>query len=412
MKKTNHNGYIILFFLCIFSLSADARQITLQDVPKSCMEKINRLDDMIQSVFKLKKSSRKGYRVLVCAKKCDFPSVELKNNRMKITLIDGKDLLTSPANYRALVSGLLLSSGAGELSSNPECAVPAWICAGLKERCYSFRHTERFLKGMHCLPVVEAMLHAEKLPLFPAFLSLPEPHDEAGLWYGEFSRFLLEAAISRKLLPAYAAKLLQTQSYEEENEKLGKTLAAVFLKGQRAITLEIAEKVLWNDYHPEPAEFKIKKLDKLLSMQIPELDKDGKETQRQKTIPLADLHIHLAGRPDAAIQRRLAAESVEKFRLGCVKEENVPLYNIFIMLKTPAGNDAVKRSEMLNKQIDFLKKKLSLRREREKFLYSAEKEHVSVVRTYRRSLNLDSGTGTASEPQMRFLLETEKIYAD
>ena len=412
MKKTNHNRYIILFFLCIFSLPVDARQIMMQDIPADHREKIDRLDDMILSVFKLRKLSRKGARLTVCAKNCSTPSVELKNRRMKITLVSDKDLLRSPANYRALVSGLVLSTGALELNPHPEKAVPAWICAGLRERSYSFRHMERFLKGMHCLPVVEAMLHAGLFPEMSEFLSLPEQKNEAELWYRGFSRFLLETAISKKLLHPHALRLHQTQSYEDENEKLKKTLSAIFLKNQKKQTLDTVNKVLWNDYHPEPAEHKMKKLDKLLSWQIPELDKDGQETNKSKTFPLADLHIHLVKRPDAAIQRKQAAAAIEKFRSGCIKEENEPLRQIFVLLKTPADNDPEKRAEMLNKQIDLLRKKLLLRSRREKFLYSAERLHSSVVHTHQKLLNTDPGPGTASEQQKRFLLDTEKIYAD
>ena len=412
MKKTNHNRYILLFFLCIFSLSADARQIMMQDVPEIYKEKINKLDDMVLSVFKLKKRSRKGARVWVCVRKCPRPSVELKHKRMKITLVSEKKLLQSADNYRALVSGLVLSAGSLDLNGHPEKAVPSWICAGLKERSYSHRHAERFLKGRHCIPIVEAMLHAGIFPELSAFLSLPEQTKEAALWYGEFARFLLETAIDKKLLPGYAERLLQTQSYEEENKKLRETLSAMFLKSQKAQTLETANKVLWNDYHPEPAEYKLKKLDKLLNWQIPELDKDGRETSKMKTFPLANLHIHLEKRPDAAIQRKRAVSAVEKFRQGCVKEENMPLRRIFFMLKTPSDNDAEERAKMLNVQIDLLRKKLLQRSRREKYLYSAERSYTSVVRTYHRSLNLDPGFCAASEQQKRFLLDTEKIYAD
>ena len=412
MKKTNHNRYIILFFLCIFSLPVDARQIVMQGIPADCRKKIDRLDDMILSVFNLRKLSRRGAQLTVCAKKCSAPSVELKNRRMKITLVSGENLLQFSANYRALISGLVLSTGALELNPHPERAVSAWICAGLKERSYSFRHTERFLKGMHCMPVVEAMLHAGHFPEMSAFLSLPEQKDEAALWYREFSRFLLETAISKKLLNAYALRLHQTQSYEDENKKLQKILSAMFLKNQKEQALETADKVLWNDYHPEPAEYKLKKLDKLLTLQIPELDKNGKETNKTKSIPLAELHLHLVKRPDAAIRRRQAAAAIEKFRSGCVKDENEPLRKIFIMLKTPADDDAEKRAEMLNKQIDLLRKKLLQRSRREKFLYSAEQLHSSVVRTHQKVLNIDPGPGAASEQQKRFLLDTEKIYAD
>ena len=184
------------------------------------------------------------------------------------------------------------------------------------------------------------------------------------------------------------------------------------MKNQREQTLETINKILWNDYHPEPAEYKMKKLDKLLVWQIPELDKDGQETGKKKTVPLADLHIHLVKRPDAAIQRKLAAAAIEKFRYGCVKDENMPLHKIFIMLKTPADDDADERAQMLNKQIDILRKKLLQRSRKEKFLYSAEQAHSSAVRTHQKILKIDPGSGAASEQQMRFLLDTEKIYAD
>ena len=246
----------------------------------------------------------------------------------------------------------------------------------------------------------------------PHKLSLPEQKNEAAVWYREFSRFMLETAIHKKLLYDYAVRLQQTQSYEEENEKLQKTLSAVFLKNQQAQTLETVNKVLWNDYHPEPAEYKLKKLEKLLTRQIPELDKDGQETNKTKSFPLADLHIHLAKRPDAAMQRSLAASEIEKFRIGCVKEENMPLYRIVILLKTPADNEAEERAKMLNKQIDSLRKKLQKRSRIEKFLYSTEKFYSSVVRTYQKSLDLAPGSGAATEQQRRFLLDTEKIYAD
>jgi hypothetical protein len=184
------------------------------------------------------------------------------------------------------------------------------------------------------------------------------------------------------------------------------------LKNQKELTLETVNKVLWNDYHPEPAEYKMKKLEKLLTLQIPELDKNGKETGKSKTIPLAELHIHLLKRPDAAIQRKKAVAVIEKFRSGCIKDENEPLYKISVMLKTPADDDAKERAEMLNKQIDLLRKKLLQRSRREKFLYSAEQLYSSVVRTRQKVLNIDQGKDSASTQQKRFLLDTEKIYAD
>ncbi|MBR2911182.1 MAG: hypothetical protein IKC05_06195, partial [Lentisphaeria bacterium] len=91
----------------------------MQDVPEIYKEKINKLDDMVLSVFKLKKRSRKGARVWVYVKKCPRPSVELKHKRMKITLVSEKKLLQSADNYRALVSGLVLSAGALDLNGHP-----------------------------------------------------------------------------------------------------------------------------------------------------------------------------------------------------------------------------------------------------------------------------------------------------
>ena len=145
MKKTNHNRYIIIFFLCILSLTADARQITLHNLSGEYMEKINKTDDMVQSVFKLKKRSRSRTVLLISAEKRQTPKLELKNSRMALTLVSGDDLLENPDNYQALVSALLLSSGALDCNEDPEWAVPRWICTALRDRQYSFFHAERFL---------------------------------------------------------------------------------------------------------------------------------------------------------------------------------------------------------------------------------------------------------------------------
>jgi hypothetical protein len=38
--------------------------------------------------------------------------------------------------------------------------------------------------------------------------------------------------------------------------------------------------------------------------------------------------------------------------------------------------------------------------------------YISATRIYQKTLTADYGTGAASEEQIRFLLDTEKIYSD
>ena len=413
MKKTNHNRYIIIFFLCILSLTADARQITLHDLPGEYMEKINKVDDMVQAVFKLKKRSRSRTVLQISAEKRPAPKLDLKNNRMTLKLVSGNDLLGNPENYQALVSGLLLSSGALDCSDDPERAVPRWICAALCDRQYSFLHAERFLKGLKNISAAEIMFSSGYLPDLSLIPLLPEKlENEAAFWYGQFCRLLLETAIEQKLLQPFGSRLLQTQSYEEEHAQLLKSLATVLFKEDPVSSSFAVNKVLWNSYHPEPAEYKSKKWQALLTWQIAELDKQGKTTDRKKSLPLADLHLHLKNHPDAAEHRKQASEKIRMFRIGCTFTESSLLHKIYLMLKTPAEKDSEERTLKLNRLIENLSALFQKRKQLEQFLYSAEHVYTSVTRTYQKTLAADSGKGNVSDEQIRFLLDTEKIYSD
>ena len=242
---------------------------------------------------------------------------------------------------------------------------------------------------------------------------LPEKLEiEAAFWHGQFCRLLLEAAIEHKLLQTFGKRLLQTQSYEKEHAQLLKSLAPVLFKKDSVSSNFAVNKILWNSYHPEPAEYKSKKWQALLTWQIAELDKQGKITDRKKSLPLADLHLHLKKHPDAAEYRKQASEKIKSFRIGCTFTESSVLHKIYLMLKTPAENDAEERTQKLNKLIENLSALFQKRKQLEKFLYSAEYMYISATRTYQKTLATDSGKGNASDEQIRFLLDTEKIYSD
>lgn len=377
------------------------------------MKKINKMDDMVQAVFKLKKRSRSRTVLQISAEKRPSPKLELKKRRMILTLVSGDDLLENPENYQALISGLLLSSGALDINEHPERAVPRWICAALRNRLHSFFHAERFLKGLRHISAVEIMFSSGLMPDLSKIPFLAEnPEKESAFWYGQFCRLLLETAIEQKMLQSYGNRLLQTQSYEEEHAQLLQKLSLALFKKDSESQYFIVNKILWNSYHPEPAEFKLKKWQNLLSCQIPELDKQGKTTDKKKSLPLADLHLHLKNHPEAAALRKQAAEKIKIFRIGCTFTESSLLHNIYIMLKTPAEDDPEERTKKLNRQIENLSKLFQKRKQLETFLYSAEHMYISATRIYQKTLTADYGKGAASEEQIRFLLDTEKIYSD
>ena len=413
MKKTNHNRYIVIFFLCFLSLAVDARQLTLLNLPANCTEEINDLSDMLRSVFKLKKRKRIQTALEVKLEKCSQPRLERKNNRMFLTLVQESDPLENPANIQALLSGLLLSSGALDLNENAWRAMPEWLCAGIRERQLSFKHSERFLRGLRNIPAAEIMW--ERLPALAELPTLSVKHlpPESRIWYRQFSRLLLETAIQQKMLPAFGLRLLRTQSYEKEHSQFFSKLSSVLFMQDAKKQRSAAERVLWNGYHPKPAEYKLKQWAALQKWQIPALDKKtGEPTDKNISFPLAELHNHLKDRPDAAEQRTAAAGAIDKIHTGCIKRENAHLYKIYLLLKNPAGSAPEERTAQLIKAAEEMKKMFQQRAALEKYLYTMEYLHSSVSKTYKHTLKLSPGNGTASPEQIRFLLETEKVYGD
>ena len=100
------------------------------------------------------------------------------------------------------------------------------------------------------------------------------------------------------------------------------------------------------------------------------------------------------------------------FRIGCTFTESSLLHKIYLMLKTPAEKDSEERTLKLNRLIENLSALFQKRKQLEQFLYSAEHVYTSVTRTYQKTLAADSGKGNVSDEQIRFLLDTEKIYSD
>ena len=410
MKKTNHKRYIILLFLCFQALSAAVRPVTVQNLPESLQSEIEALDSMVHTLFKLKKRVWNGAELIICSAKLQHPKLELRNSKMTLTTVSGRSVLNDPENARALLSALLLSTGALDLNPHAECAVPGWLCTGILERFRAFRNEERFLKGVRSFPAVEFMMVSAASPELTKIFSLPEKlSGEAAVWYAQYSRLVLELAIKNKLLPHYALRIIQTQDYSEENSQLQAKLTETLSAPKMHITGNSPESVIWNYYHPAPAELKLKQLATLLKWQLPQLDEKDKPTDKMVEIPLSELHLHLKERPDAEEQRRKAAEAVQKYDFGCTQIETQMLRQIHQQIVNAAKNTR-EQTILLGKMFDIFRKTLYKREQIERLLYVSEQRYCSTAKRHKQLLQITPGFGTASAEQQKFLLDTENIY--
>ena len=220
---------------------------------------------------------------------------------------------------------------------------------------------------------------------------------------------MLELAIKNKLLPHYALRIIQTQDYSEENSQLQAKLTETLSAPKMHITGNSPESVIWNYYHPAPAELKLKQLATLLKWQLPQLDEKDKPTDKMVEIPLSELHLHLKDRPDAGEQRRKAAAAVQKYNSGCTQTETQMLQQIHLQIANAAKN-ANEQTILIGKMFDVFRKTLYKREQIEKLLYISEQRHCGASKRHKQSLHVTQGSGTASAEQQKFLLDTENIY--
>ena len=407
VKKQIQMKYIVTFFFCLLLLTeCFARPITLQDIPEEQLQLLFQCDDMVRSTFKLKKRNRK--QKALHFRYASKPSITMTGKTVYVQLVKKDSLLADPYNCQTLFSALLLSSGALALNDGAEHALPLWLCAGFVEKINAYQKAERYLHGLNVIPVAEAMYAQNFSPDLKNLPDLPPPvSQEAWNWYCQYARLLLEEAIDRKLLPAYGARILQTANYNKENVSLHKQL--FFSSGKPRVIP--TEKILWNIYHPEPADLKYNQLEKILQWELPELDKTGKPTGKSQKISLLTLHDHLQNRPDAAEQRKAAAVSIQKFRYGCSTQEVKILENLYFLLYN-FPRDLPETTAQLEKNISLLKETLKNRTALENFLLEAELKNAAVFQIFSRSLNVSSSSESATAEQLRFLEETEKNYGD
>ena len=255
------------------------------------------------------------------------------------------------------------------------------------------------------MPVAAAIYEADKMPDLNSIPALPPPgEDISALWYGQFSRLLLEAAVNLKFTPAYAEELLKTSDYEKTSAKFGKDVVSL-------LNAPLTEKILWTSFSPEPAARKLRLLEKVLQWEMPKVDKDGKFLDAVITCSLTELPLQLADRPDAAEQKQRATQRLLAFRTGCVYSEADDLQQMAYTVSNFSG-DPDATVVRLRSVLGGLKEKLTLRKRLEQYLFEIENKSVSASRTRKNGLKLRSAEPTASQEQKRFLLDVEKSYSD
>ena len=400
---------IVPFFLfLLLTCTAEARPVRpvdIRDLPPGAAQKVNDIDVLAHWLFKLRRSASRSCTLIVRTGRTSRPVLTAADGRMILTLPKNDGSLNAPDDRRALVSALVLSTGTRELHPGAEKALPHWLCAGLFEKAASQKHSERFFRGIAPVPTAAAMYEAGRMPDLKRLPSLPPGRGkEDSLWYGQFSRLLLEAAVSVKLAPAYAAELLKTSDYEKTSAKFEKNVAA-------SLSAPLTEKILWTNFSPEPAAGKLRLLEKLLHWEMPKVDGDGNFQEGVVTCSITELPLHLSGRPDAAEQKQLATQRLLAFRTGCVYREADDLQLMAYAISNFSG-DPDATAARLKAVLDGLRDKLTRRSKLERYLFETENKTVSASRTRKNSLKLRSAELTASPEQKRFLLDVEKSYSD
>ena len=232
----------------------------------------------------------------------------------------------------------------------------------------------------------------------------PDREETVRIWYGEFSRLLLDAAAELKIAPAFAEGLFKTADYEKCVKKFENDLLP-------SLKAPLTEKLLWSSFSPEPAARKLRSLEKTLKWEMQKVDKEGAPQEGVVSCQITELPRHLADRPDAAEQKQLAAQRLLSLRSGCTYPEADDLQQMAYVICNLAGKaDAV--SARLNGLLADLKRKLTGRARLEKYLFEAESRTVSASRTLKNSLRVPTAGDTASPEQKRFLLDVEKTYTD
>ena len=396
------------FLLLLLTCTVEARPlrpVEIRDLPPEFAQKVNDIDVLAHSLFKLRRSAPRSCTLIIRTGKTPRPLLSAANGRMVLLLPRNDSSLNTPANRRAVVSALVLSTGTCELNKGAEKALPHWLCAGLFEKAASQKHSERFFRGLAPMPAAAAMYEADRMPDPTAIPALPPPRDEAGsIWYGQFSRLFLEVMMNLKLAPAYAAELLKTVDYEKTAKKFEKHVVS-------SMSASLTEKILWTGFSPEPAARKLRLLEKTLQWEMPKVDKDGNFQEGVVTCPITELPRHLTDRPDAAEQKQLATQRLLAFRTGCVYGEADDLQQMAYIISNLSG-DPDRAATRLKSVLGGLKEKLTRRRKLEQYLFDTERKTVSVPRTWKNSLRVRSAEETASQEQKRFLLDVEKSYSD
>lgn len=400
---------IVSFFLFLLLTGAaearSVRPVEIRDLPAGSARKVNDVDALVHTLFKLRRGGPRSCPLVIRTGKTPRPVLTAAGGKMFLTLPKNGGGPNAPDNRRAVVSALVLSTGTCELHPGAEKALPHWLCAGLFEKAASQKHSERFFRGIAPMPVAAAMYEADKMPELERIPALPPPEGEpASIWYGQFSRLLLEVAVNLKLAPAYAAELLKTSDYEKTSAKFEKDVVSL-------LNAPLTEKILWTNFSPEPAARKLRLLEKVLQWEMPKVDKDGKFLDAVITCSLTELPRHLADRPDAVEQKQRATQRLLAFRTGCVYGEADDLQQMaYIIGNFSSDPDAT--SERLGSVLGVLREKLTRRDRLERYLFEIENKSVSASRSRRNGLKLRSAEPAASQEQQRFLLDVENSYSD
>ena len=400
---------IVPFFLLLLLIcAAEAkpfRPVEFRDLSPEFAKKVNDIDVLAHLLFKLRRSVPGNRTLIIRTGKTPRPRLSAGNGRMVLLLPESGSSPDTPDNRRAVVSALVLSTGARELNSGAERAIPHWLCAGLFEKAAAQKHSERFFRGLAPMPAAAAMFSADRMPDPTAIPALPPPRGEAdSIWYCQFSRLFLEVMLNRKLAPAYAAELLKTTDYEKTAGKFEKAIAS-------SMSAPMTEKILWTGFSPEPAARKLRLLEKTLQWEMPKVDKDGNYQEGVVTCPITELPLHLIDRPDAAEQKQRATQRLLAFRTGCIYEEADDLQQMAYIISN-FSKDPDATAMRLKSVLGDFREKLTRRDKLEQYLFDTERKKISVPRTWKYSLGIRSAEATASQEQKRFLLDVEKSYSD
>ena len=393
----------IFFSAAVFLTAFDAagKEITLSGGSPAMLEKVLEFDRYAASVFKTKNVRRRKVPLDISFSGTSY-RLFYRRGGLVLILPQKTKRFDQPESCRALLSALLFRQYGTKLPENAHASVPFWLCAAVVERIDSYSKAERFIHGIRFMPTVSSMMAVDHLPDITRVMTLPADFENP--WYRQYSRTLFEIAFSKGLVADFTAGLCKSPSAEPVVKRLEKELSAL-LVGKRDIS-----SLIWNAYLPEPAARKIRDLDFVRKIPVPEMNDKEEYVGKNTVFTIEELPALLARRPDAEDIRRTTAARWRNFAIGSDYGEQTQLRLMTDLIFSTADPAMVSRK--LAAEMKKFDKMLQLRRKRELYLFQADHAHSNVNALLHNRFGAGLDDVAITGEQQKFLLEIEKIYAD